>query len=117
MRRARHRPSFKDIALATLFTLGILWFSYLTWGIFAKEERARRDVAKTRAEIALLETREATLRADLQELGTPRGQEAALRDTRGVARPGEEVIIVVPPSTPAAAPPTIHWWQKIFNWF
>ncbi len=105
------------MALAAFFVLGIAWFSYLTWGIFSKEERARQDVAETKAQLASLEARQATLDSDLNELDTPRGKEAALRDTLGVARPGEDVIIVVPPVAATSTTTVLPWWRRFLDWF
>ena len=39
MVRARRQLSFRTIAYAALLTVGIIWFSYLLWGILQKEER------------------------------------------------------------------------------
>jgi cell division protein FtsB len=117
MRRRASKVSFRDLALSAFFAFGIVWASYLLWGIFGKEERARSDVADTKAQLASLESRESTLQGDLDELNTPRGKEAALRDNLGVARPGEDVIIVVPPTSPTSSTTTLPWWRRLFNWF
>ncbi len=117
MRRRTYRPlSYRDLTVAGLLVLGIVWFGFLTWNIFGKEERARHDVADTEAQLASLNARQATLKADLDELNTPRGQEAALRDTEGVARPGENVIIVVPPQGATSSTSTLPWWKKVLDW-
>lgn len=118
MARARRRQiSVRDIAVSALFLLGICWFSYLTWGIFEKEERARADVRDTKAQLASLEARETTLKGDLDALDTPRGKEAAIRDTLGVAREGEEVIIVVPPAPATTSTSSPSWWDEFLSWF
>jgi cell division protein FtsB len=117
MVRLRRRTSYQEYLYAALLTLGIIWFSYLIWGIFQKEERARADVHDTKAQLASLEAREGTLKQDLADLDTPRGKEAVLRETRGVARQGEEVIIVVPSGGATSSPPVKSWWQKLFKWF
>ncbi len=117
MARSPRSASMKEIALIALFMLGIVWFGYLIWGIVPKEERARLQVQETESQLASLEAREAELRMSLDELNTERGKEAVLRDTKGVALPGEEVIIVVPPEEqlPPLAPRP--WWKKLFDWF
>lgn len=117
MSRARRHTSIRDLVVAAFLTLGIIWFLYLIWGIVEKEERARADVRETEAQLASLLAREATLTTDLDALATPRGKEAALRETRGVARAGEEVIIVVPNDTPVLPPPSPSWWQRVLDWF
>jgi hypothetical protein len=104
------------MGIAALLVLGIVWVSFLTWGIFAKEERARHDVADTRAELGSLVERQNTLQGDLAELSTPRGEEAALRDTMGVARPGENVIIVVPAAAATSSLQVLPWWRKVLEW-
>ena len=107
----------KEIALIALFSVLIVWFAYLIWGIVPKEERARLQVRETESQLASLEAREAMLRESLEELSTERGKEAVLRDTKGVVLPGEEVIIVVPPEE--ALPPLVErpWWKRVFDWF
>ncbi len=117
MARSSRTASFKDMALAALFSLLIIWFAYLIWGIVPKEERARMQVRETESQLASLEAREAQLRESLEELNTERGKEAVMRDTKGVALPGEEVIIVVPPEPelPPLAPRP--WWKRMFDWF
>lgn len=117
MRRARHRTSWKDLGFAALFALGIVWALSLLWDIAGKEERARGGVGATEAQFAALAARENTLKRDLAELETTRGQEAVLRDALGVARPGEEVIIVVPEEETPPPPPKRSWWQGWFDWF
>jgi cell division protein FtsB len=117
MRRTFRFTSYKEIALVALFTLGTVWVGYLTWGIVGKEERARNDVNDTKAQLAGLEARETTLKSDLDELNTPRGQEAALRDTQGVVKPGEHVIIVVPEEPQGPATTTKSWWESFLEWF
>jgi len=117
MARSSRSATMKEVAFMALFSLGILWFAYLIWGIVPKEERARLQVQETESQLASLEAREAELRKNLDELNTERGKEAVLRDTKGVALPGEEVIIVVPPEEqlPPLAPRP--WWKRMFDWF
>ena len=117
MRRPRRPVSVREIALCAFFAFGIVWSLHLIWNIFGEEERARRDVNDTRAELASLEARQAALSGDLDFLNTPRGQEAAFRDTRGVARPGEDVIIVVPQAAATTSTTTRPWWRKVLDWF
>lgn len=107
----RAREYAKAAGLALLF----VWLLFLIFGIARKEEIARQAVKDTRAELDALQAREAILQDNIDELATPRGQEAVLRQTYGVAKPGEEVIIVVPPKeTPP--PPPLPWWKKALLW-
>ena len=107
----------RDVTLSVLFALGIVWFGYLIWGIFEKEERARTEVNETKAQLSSLKDREAKLQGDLDTMQTERGKEAALRDVRGVARPGEEVIIVVPAATTTPGSLQKSWWRRVLEWF
>ena len=54
------------------------------------------------------------LERDLAVLETARGEEAAIREAFGVAKPGEEVIVLVPPSEPPP-PQSVPWWKKVFG--
>ena len=101
---------------ASLLGLLILWLAWLLWGIVHKEEVARQAVASTKNDLATLRARKEVLEKNIEELATPRGEEATLRQTYGVARPGEGVIIVVP-STVATSTPPLPWWRKVLGWF
>lgn len=117
MPRAFRKVSFREAVIAALLVLGIVWFSYLVWGIFQKEERARREVNDTKAELMALSEQKTKLESDLAELDTERGKEAIEREILGVAKPGEEVIIVVPPTATSSATTTESWWERLFGWF
>lgn len=116
MPRRSRKKEFGQYALAAVLVLAIVWASWLVFGIARKEEVARRAVKETRTELAALEARKAALAANMEELSTERGQEATLRQTYGVARPGEEVIVVVPPKE---EPEKIElpWYKKLLGWF
>lgn len=116
MIRRTAKSRLREYFIAALLTLVIIWLTSLIWGIARKEEIARKTVQETQAELALLEERRKTLESNLAELSTERGQEANLRQTFGVARPGEEVIIVVPEEE-LPSPPELPWWRKVLNWF
>lgn len=96
-----------------VLVLVLLW---AVWGIARKEERARQAVEERKAELAILEERREVLEGNLAELSTDRGEEATLRQTYGVSKPGEEVIIVVPPKVVPEGP-EIPWWQRFLGWF
>ncbi len=104
-----------EYVVAGLLALALLWLLWLVWGIARKEEIARHAAEDSKAQLAILEERQKVLDANLAELNTPRGQEATLRQTYGVAKPGEEVIIVVPPKEATSTPPA-PWWKKAFGW-
>jgi cell division protein FtsB len=116
MVRRTTRNRIREYAIASVLALVIIWLLSLIWNIARKEEIARGTVKETQAELAQTKEREEILQANLAELNTDRGQEANLRQTFGVAKPGEEVIIVVPEKE-QSAPPSVHWWDKVLGWF
>jgi len=116
MPRKHARVSAKDYVVAGLLVLAIVWLLFLIFGIYRKQVVARHAAKETQAQLAILQEREGTLRANLAELNTTRGHEATLRETYGVARPGEEVIIVVPPKEATSTPP-LPWWKRALGWF
>lgn len=105
-----------EYVIAGLLAILVLWLLWLLFGIVRKEEIARHAVADTKQELATLQGRQDTLNQNLTELATERGQEATLRETYGVAKPGEGVIIVVPPKE-ATTTPKLPWWRKFLGWF
>ncbi len=116
MPRRVSKKRMSEYVLAGALAVLVLWLLWLLIGIIRKEEIARHAVADTKAELATLQTRQTTLKQNLAELDTERGQEASLRETYGVAKPGEGVIIVVPPKI-ATSTPTLPWWRKALGWF
>lgn len=116
MARAKSKAArAKEYIIAGLLALLIVWLLVLIVGIFRKEEIARQTANETSAQLAILREREASLSASMSELRTPRGHEATLRETYGVARAGEEVIIVVPPKE-ATSTLLVPWWKKAADW-
>jgi len=116
MVRKPSKKRVKEYAIAGLLGLVIVWLLFLIWGIVRKEEIARKAMDDRKAELAVLEERKAILAGNLTELESERGQEATLRQTYGVARPGEEVIIVVPPKE-AAPQPKLPWYKRFLGFF
>lgn len=107
---ARRRLSTsRDVGTVCFLSLLIIWLGVLVTGIFHKEQVARLTVNDTRAELAALDARAATLAGTVHDLETTRGQEASVRQTYGVAKPGEEVIIVVPKKEAPPPPPKGLW--------
>lgn len=116
MVRRKIKNQAKEYVIAGVLALLLVWLMWLVWGIAQKEEIARHAAKDTEAELATLDAREAVLKSNLDELSTARGQEATLRETFGVARPGEEVIIVVP-TTATTTPPALPWWRRALGFF
>ncbi|MEO6536555.1 MAG: hypothetical protein ABIT47_02600 [Candidatus Paceibacterota bacterium] len=115
-RRARKKVSTRDMVKTGILLLAIVWFSFLVYSIYKKEEVARRTVHQTQTDLAALDARTKTLAGTVGDMDTQRGQEASVRETFGVAKPGEDVIIVVPKKE-VVPPPPLTTWQKIRNFF
>ncbi|MBU2103493.1 hypothetical protein KKD81_03440 [Patescibacteria group bacterium] len=115
MPRKATKQRVGQYALAALLSLVVIWLLFLVWGIARKEEIARKAVDDRKAELALLTERQAILQDNIDELSTERGHEATLRQTYGVARPGEEVIIVVPPKEVPVVE-EVPWYTRALDW-
>lgn len=115
MSRRMKRPPRDYFIVAALIVL-VGWLLWLLLGIIQKEERARKASGEAYAELVSLTERETTLRQNLAELETTRGQEASFRETYGVARPGEEVIIVLAPEEDIELA-ELSWWNKFLGFF
>ena len=105
----------QGLGIGMLLLIGF-WLASNIWGLMGKAHVAISQAQEAKRQYETLEERKATLQANLAALATERGQDAAIRATFGVARPGEEVIVVVPPA-PVAATTTPTWWQRLFDWF
>lgn len=115
MARKIGQPSLKNYIFAGGLTILLVWLTVLNVNIFRKEEIARTTAQATQKQLASLQARQQSLDKDINELSTERGKEATLRETFGVAKPGEGVIIVVPAKVATTTPPT-PWYQKWFGW-
>lgn len=116
MKRSAKRRPITDYVVMVILAAAIVWLTGMLYGLFQKEEIARKAASDARVELDALLAREATLAHTLAELDTKRGQEASLRETYGVARHGEEVIIVIePPEEPPLA--ELSWWDKMLGFF
>jgi cell division protein FtsB len=120
-RQVRARPQgtrqvrLKDYLWAALLSLALVWLVYLNFNIFRKEQIASQAAHETQEQLNTLQHRQNMLQSNIRELSTERGQEATMRETFGVAKPGEGVIIVVP-TAPATTAPPLTFWQKWFGW-
>ncbi|MDE1945252.1 MAG: hypothetical protein KGI03_03185 [Patescibacteria group bacterium] len=111
----RARQWRRGILIGVLL-LAAFWLISSIWGLADKAHIAVSQANDAKRQYDELETRKATLEANLAALATSRGQDAAIRTAFGVARPGEEVIVVVPPAT-ATPTTTPSWWEKFLSWF
>jgi cell division protein FtsB len=111
----RKGANWREGILIGVLALSALWLGTLIWNLAGKSELAWQQAHDTKIEYQQLEARRATLQGDLDALSTPLGQDAAIREAFGVARPGEEVIVVVPPATTTATS-SPGLWQDLFGW-
>lgn len=114
-RRGARRLAWHYVSAVILGVL-LLFLIAMVVDIVRKEEVARRAAKDARKELNALTMREGILRKNLEDLDTPRGQEASIRETYGVAREGEEVIIVVEPE-PEKLLLALPWWNKFLGFF
>jgi cell division protein FtsB len=115
-RRANARLTLRELGKIALLSAVVVWLGVLVVGIFRKEEVARGKVGETRTELAALDARKQALADTVHDLSTERGKEASVRETFGVAKPGEEVIVVMP-KTESPPPPEPTFWQKVKAFF
>ena len=75
--------------------------------------------AEAEGRLADLESQQAKLEGDIEELETNRGMEAALRQQYAVAGAGEGLIVIVESekaSTRQASSTPLGWIAKMFHW-
>jgi cell division protein FtsB len=114
-RKKAKQWSVKDYVKASLLSVVLIWLLFMNVNIIRKEEIARKAAHDTQAQLASRKARQNTLQGSINELSTPRGQEATVRETFGVAKPGEGEIIVVPPKEATTTPP-VSFWHRWFGW-
>ena len=112
--RSSRQAYLRGLLSTALLSLGIIWLVLLTWNLYEKERLAHLSLQETKSELDAVMARRATLAHDIADLDTPRGQEALLRGTLGVARFGEQVIIVVPQASSTLGTP-LSWWQRVWG--
>ena len=99
-----------------MLVVSALW---ALWDIFRKNMEATQLRAEAEGRLADLESQQAKLEADIEELETNRGMEAALRQQYAVAGAGEGLIIIVESdktSTRQASSTPLGWIAKLFHW-
>ncbi len=93
-----------------------------TWGMYGKFVAASEARGDAETQLAQLQTQYARVEAQVAELVTSRGIEAAVRERYGVARPGEgEIDIVRHASTSGSASVNskswfAEFWHNLFVW-
>jgi hypothetical protein len=106
---------------------GILALSFITfaaahaaWGMYGKFAEAAQSDDEAQQNLTELKEQEAHVSAAVGALSSSRGQDAQLRQSYGVALPGEGEIQIIEESassTPAAKPEPnllVRIWQAVF---
>ena len=125
----KRRNMKKEIPRVLLGCAGIVALSGLTfvaveaaWGMYGKFAAASEARSDAEARLAQLKTQYANVEAQVAELNTDRGVEAAVRERYGVARPGEgEIDIVRHASTSESGGRGdeswfAKFWRSLFVW-
>lgn len=89
---------FGGALVLLLITAGAVQAAYEMYGRLTVASTAQQEA---KMQLQDLQGQEVAVSASVQELSTPRGQEALMREHYGVVRPGEGVIQIVK-NTPAA---------------
>lgn len=116
-RRQERRNPLRQGIVAALLILVSFWLGMLIFGLVGKAQFAWQMSHQTQNDAQALSERQHVLERSITTLNSPRGKEAAIRTSFGVARPGEKVIIVVPQKTLTRSHQQKTLWQKIFGWF
>ena len=121
--RRAHTPRFLA-GIAGVVLLGFVTFgaAKAAYGMYGKFSEAAAGDAETHQNLLNLKAQEAQVSSTVDQLSTARGEEAQIRQSYGVALPGEGEIQIVreaPSSTPAQAPaPSLlgKLWHALFVW-
>ena len=112
------------LGLLAIAALGFVSFgaARAAYGMYGKFSEAAVGDADAQQNLATMQAQEAQVSSTVDELSTARGEEAQIRQSYGVALPGEGEIQIVreaPSSTPERAPAPGLWaklWHALFVW-
>lgn len=106
-----------------LLALGAIAFgvSRAAWNMYGKFSEAATARAAAELELQELSARHERIQTEVDELSTPRGLEAEVRERYGVVRPGEGEIAIVRPATSSEVlrrdrGVLERLWQLLFVW-
>lgn len=96
------------LGLCVVALLGLVAFgaAHAAWDMYGKFAEAEEGNNAAEQNLADLKAQDASVQAEVSTLNSPEGQEAELRQSYGVALPGEGEIQIVreaPTSTPPSA--------------
>ena len=106
--------------LAALAAMAVI-SSRAAWEMYTRFADASVAAAAAQGELKALQAQFASTTAEVESLNTARGEEEALRERYGVARPGEGEITIVREKDEADAPAGeegffLRIWHALFVW-
>lgn len=110
-----HAKQLRQGVLVGALVVAAFWLISLIWGLAGKAKVAVGQETEAKHQYQMLEARKRVLEANLAELDTPRGKDAAIRTAFGVAKAGEELIVVVPREATTSTS-TPGFWARWFGW-
>lgn len=84
---------------ALLIVASVIFAAWTIYPVLRIQYIEQRNVATLEVELAGLKDRNAALRAEVDELKTPKGVEEIARGTLGLVKPGEQAYVVTGGST------------------
>lgn len=125
MRDFQDRQNFRAIFYSRWFLavliIALLIMGKATWRVWQKERESRALLSEINREVEGLKERQAVLSDSIEGLSTPQGEEAEIRETFRVARPGEKLVIIVDNSSSTdesvSGNNSQGWWQKFLRFF
>ncbi len=112
------RRFFFGAAMVTLLALVTFGAGHAAWGMYGKFAEAASHNAVAQQNLVQMKAEQASVEAEVNTLSSQEGQEAQLRQSYGVALPGEgEIQIVHEASTTSvsAAPASGNFFMRILK--
>lgn len=119
--RQRSDPTkllWRRLGLLALVCL-VCFAAWSVWGAWQKDVESAALDQESQAALATLVAQQQTLQQNIDELQTPRGKEAALRQEYSVGEQGEDMIVIVDASStpPPPAPTFLDKLKSAFSWW
>ena len=96
----------------------LLFFIWSMIGLWNKLEETSKSKKIAEDKVTELQQQKATLTSQINDLKTPEGVDAAIRDKYGLAKDGEgEIVIVDDTSTAPSSAAPVGFWAHIKSWF
>jgi cell division protein FtsB len=94
------------LGICLLVLLGVVTFAAVraSWNMYGKFAEATASNDAAQKNLAQLKDQKSSVEEEVASLSSPQGQEALLRRSYGVARPGEGVIQIVHESATSSSP-------------